>query len=507
MRLRNLLAAGAASALVVGLAGVPAHSATVPSAAGAGALVTWGDEEDINGGAAVPIPADLAGPVRSVAANTRATGVVTLDGGVRVWGSEAEEVTQAPTGITDAAAITFNNLGSGAVIHADGKISAWGNSLALSEVPTTLRARAIAIQGNTGYAVQPNGTLATWGDAPVFPPPNDLTNLVDVAATTFHGVALRADGTVATWGAPLPGLLDVPDFGGKKAVKVAAGGQLSGVVFEDGTIAVWGFMPPAGAPEFDGSSPAEKVVSLGLGANVAAVTADGAVHTWGPNTLVTTIPETLDGQPVSAVAMGVTHAAAIITSFRDVTKPTIAGTPKVGQTLTATPATFSLTPDTVAGQWYAGSDPIAGKTATTLALDTSLVGKTVSYRTTANRGGQDIVSASAATAPVTPVTIPQPPQAKSKVSGKGKATGKTKKIAKKVTIAITVKTAKGVSPAGKVTVTLKGKTKKKVTVKVNAKGKATATFKKVKRGKYTATLKYTGNTKVAASTGKAKFKA
>ena len=174
-----------------------------------------------------------------------------------------------------------------------------------------------------------------------------------------------------------------------------------------------------------------------------------------------TVPASLTGQPVSAVALGQNHAAVVVTTFRDLTKPTVTGTPKVGQTLTATPATFSLAPDTPAtGQWYAGNDPIAGKTGTTLALGAPQVGKSISYRTTATRGDDTVTSASETT-----VTVAK---ASSKVSGKAKATGKTRKVARKVTITLTVTSAKGVSPAGKVTVALKGATKKVVTATVNS---------------------------------------
>lgn len=601
MRLRNLVAATAASALTIGLAGalsVPAHSVTAPPTANAGTLATWGDEDDPNGGAAIPVPGDLAGPVTSVAANQNATGVVTLDGGVRVWGkSDAAEVT-VPAGLTDATAIalTTNN---GAVLHTDGHVSAWGDSLELSEVPSDLRAKAIALQIGTGYAVRPDGTLTTWGETPLYTlPETGLTDLVDVAANNTHILALHTDGTVTIWGNEfLPGLLDVPDFGGKKVVKIAAGMGYSGVVFEDGTIDIWGsFLAPTGEPTFDGLTPAGKVIDLSLAQNAAAVTADGTVHAWGPNTLVTDVPASLSGKPVSAVAVGTTHAAAIITAFRDVTKPTITGTPKVGQSLTATPATFSMTPDAPAtGQWYAGADPIAGKTATTMALDTAHLGKTISYRTTATRDGETITSASAATAAVTPVTVASATtlavtpttgaigstrtitatvtktggtptgtvtftqgsttataaltagkatwalpanlavgnhqvtatytgdsttnpstataltvtvtKADAKITAKAKPKGKTKKVAKKTTITITVKTTTGINPAGKVTITLKGKTKKTITTKVNNKGKATITVKNLKHGKYKATLKYTGNTNVNTATGKTTFKA
>ncbi|GAA4758440.1 hypothetical protein GCM10023350_50250 [Nocardioides endophyticus] len=516
MRLRNLLAAAAVSALAIGAVGVPAHSVTAPPSAKAGALVSWGDEDNPNAGPAIPIPADLTGPVRSVATNDNVTGVVTLDGGVRVWGGTDEsptaEVAGAPTGVTDAAAIALTT-GNAAILRTDGSIRAWGNSGALGDVPTDLRAKAIALQSGTGYAVRPDGTLATWGDEPLYPlPTTGLTDLVDVSASISHVLALRSDGKVVIWGsADYPGVLDLPDFGGKKVAKIATAMVQSGVVFEDGTIDIWGFgvLIPMGEPPFDGLTPATTVTSLSLGSTSAALTADGAVSAWGNDVKVKTIPAALTGQPVSAIAVSNGHAAAVITSFRDLTKPTIAGKPEVGQTLTATPATFSLTPDAPAtGQWYAGSDAIAGQTSTTLAVAAAQVGKAISYRTTATRAGQTVTSASTTLGPVTQVTVTPPPapKAKSKVTAKVKATGKTKKIAKKVKITVTVKTTKGISPAGKVKITLKGKTKKTVNAKVNAKGIATVTVKKVKRGKYTATLAYAGNTRVSSAKATTKFK-
>ncbi len=596
MRLRTLLAATVTSALAVGAISAPALATSVPSPAAAGALTTWGSTTSPLGGAAIPIPVDLTAPVVSVAASNRSTGVVTLDGHVRVWGGAgAAEAEQVPAGITDAAAISLA-IGYGAVLHNDGRVTAWGaDSPPVSEVPTDLRAKAVTVQNGTGIAVRTDGTLTNWGAAPSFTMPTGLTNLVDVSAANTHALALSADGTVTAWGSGPASVL--PDFGGKKVAKITTNLSRSGVVFEDGTIAIWGAgtLPP-NPPDFNGLTPATKVVSLGVWANAAAVTADGKVHAWGTNTDVAVVPSSLDGKPAAAVAMGQFHAAAIVTTFRDLTKPIVAGQPKVGQTLTATPATFSLTPDEQAtGQWYAGEDAIEGATDTTLALSAAQLGKSISYRTTATRDEDTVTSDSEPVGPVTPATVAsttnlsvspatgavgtartvtatvsstggnptgtvtftgvggnvtQPlaggkatwtlpatlaagqhsitaaysgdsntdpstsaalavavAKAGAKAKAKAKATGKTKKVAKKVTITVTVKTPNGVSPAGKVTVTLKGKTKKKVTVKVNAKGKATATFKKVKRGKYTATVKYAGNANVKAATGKAKFRA
>jgi len=82
-----------------------------------------------------------------------------------------------------------------------------------------------------------------------------------------------------------------------------------------------------------------------------------------------------------------------------------------------------------------------------------------------------------------------------------------KKSGSKVNLTITVKTVAGVSPAGKVTITLKGKTKRTIRVTVNAKGKATVAVKKLKHGTYTAVVAYAGNGSVNASKATKKFKA
>ena len=413
MRLRNLLAATAVSALVIGSVGIPAHAATPAPPNDAGNVVIWGDESDPRGASAIPVPGDLPTPVRSADVNDYATGVVTLDGDVRVWGSsERPEVAEAPASITDAATIVLaaNNA---AVLHTDGRITAWGAAPSLSQVPTELRAKAMAISTEvdhgTGYAVRPDGTLTTWGDAPnpaATPTPADLTDLVDVSAAPTHVLALRADGTLATWGLPIPELLEVPDFGGHKVRSITTGFASSGAVLDDGTIRIWGAggLLPANQPSFDGQSPAGQVVSLDLSLGAgAAVTADGGVHVWGSNDTLNTAPESLTGKPVAAVKVSQNHAAAVVTAFRDLTTPAITGTAKVGQTLSAAPATFSLAPDAPAtGQWYADSAPILTQTGSTLTLDAATADKSISYRTTATRGQDVVTSVAAPVGPVAP---------------------------------------------------------------------------------------------------------
>lgn len=612
MRLRTLLTTAVAGTLIAGVTGGTAQATPAASPDRAGSVVAWADPGNAKAVAAAATPPDLTGPVADLAATSRATAAVTVDGRLRVWGTPTDgEVGLAPEGVTDAVAVSMSQ-NAGAVLHRDGSVTGWGSTALEEDVPAGLKAKAVAVAtgdaGGTAYAVTTAGTVVTWGADAGFPIPNGLTDIVDVAAGPLHVTALRADGSVVVWryesadpdeDAMYALLSAVPDFAGRKVVAIDTNSLGSGVLLDDGTIRVWGLDVPAGQPANFGSA---KVVSLDL-ADVSggAVTDDGVVHIWGSNLPVRTPPAGLTGKPVGSIAVGDRHAAVIVTTFRELARPTITGTPQVGQTLTATPATFSLAPDAAAtGQWYAGADAIAGQTGTTLKLVDAMVGKTISYRSTATRGAETVTSTSNEVGPVTAIpvvptkvasttTLSVAPatgeygvvrtatatvaktggtpsgtvvfkvgaaeatatlangtatfalpktlavgthsvtatysgdattnastsaaasvtvaKAASKVAaGKAKVKGKTKKVAKKVTLSLTVDTADGVSPAGKVTVALKGKTTKKVTASVDADGKAKVTFKKVKRGKYKAKLAYAGNATVAASTATAKLK-
>jgi hypothetical protein len=88
--------------------------------------------------------------------------------------------------------------------------------------------------------------------------------------------------------------------------------------------------------------------------------------------------------------------------LRNTTRPSISGTPTVGNTLTALPGTWNDPSPTFAYQWMANGQPIAGATTNTLALTDNLVGSSIRVTVTATKpsGYTPGTASSESTAPV-----------------------------------------------------------------------------------------------------------
>ena len=81
--------------------------------------------------------------------------------------------------------------------------------------------------------------------------------------------------------------------------------------------------------------------------------------------------------------------------------PTVSGTTRVGQKLTATPGTWGPAPVTLAYQWYRAGVKITGATAATYTLTTADQGKTLTVHVIGSKTGYTTVDkASAKTAPI-----------------------------------------------------------------------------------------------------------
>ena len=161
--------------------------------------------------------------------------------------------------------------------------------------------------------------------------------------------------------------------------------------------------------------------------------------------------------------------------------PTITGTPRIGQTLTATPPTYGGTPTgttpTITYQWHRNGQPIPGATNTTYQPGTADAARRITVTTTGTHPGH--TPATATSTPTTPIAKTTPVlKAKATTPGRGKV---------RITITATAPGIPTTALTGKITIhraAPKGATKK--TKKAAKKPIATRTLK---NGRTTLTLK------------------
>lgn len=305
----------------LGLAAGRYHSvAVLPD----GRIVAWGDNADGQLGsgtigsfrdtmAFVPGPdgeAPLANVVAAAAGEVH-TAAVLADGTVLCWGGNGQgqlgndSNVDAPLPVPVVTRSGSAPLGDVAKVAAgdrhtlaltsEGKVFAWGKNASGQLGTGTNKAVAAATP-----------VLSPAGSAP-------LTGVREIAAGGSHSLALTEDGTVLAWGANAQGQLgdgsnrrsDLPvavaDPDGAEIlsgiVAVAAGGDISLAIREDGTILMWGadadaFADPAkGKKQRTGfpvrvvdraGSPLTDIAAIAAGDTVcAAVKSDGSVWIWG----------------------------------------------------------------------------------------------------------------------------------------------------------------------------------------------------------------------------------
>lgn len=210
------------------------------------------------------------------------------------------------------------------------------------------------------------------------------------------------------------------------------------------------------------------------GATAATFTATAAEVGKTLTVAVTGTKAGLESVTLTSVATAKVVAADVVVSPITGSVPTIAGSAKVGQKLTANAGVWT-SGVTLTYQWSAGGQAIAGATRSTLVLGAAQVGRTVTVTVTGVKAGSvSVVKTSRAT-----VKVAQGSLLVKKVTVTGKA-----KVGKK----LTAKT-KAWGP-GKVTLSYQWYVgSKKVKGKVGA--KKTLTVKKAYRGKKV-TVKVTG---------------
>ncbi len=111
----------------------------------------------------------------------------------------------------------------------------------------------------------------------------------------------------------------------------------------------------------------------------------------------------------SVAALSATTAAVLPGVLSNTEAPTIAGDPRVGSTVEASPGAWTPAPDAIGYQWRAGGAVIAGATDSTLTVGPELVGKALSVTVEATKKGYPKVSRTTpATVPVEPGTLELP---------------------------------------------------------------------------------------------------
>jgi hypothetical protein len=131
------------------------------------------------------------------------------------------------------------------------------------------------------------------------------------------------------------------------------------------------------------------------------------------STLKVAVTGSKAGYP-SVTRTSATTAAVAGAALSATPTPTISGTAKVGQTLTAVPGTWGPAPVTLTYRWYRGSTAITGATAATYPVQSADAGSTLRVAVTGSKAGfASVTRTSAATATVVPTTsTPTPPPAR-----------------------------------------------------------------------------------------------
>jgi hypothetical protein len=353
------------------------------------------------------------------------------------------------------------NHTAGIVLYDDGHVATWGfdsfgtvnsgSAAALGDATYT----AVAIGGSFGLAVRDDGQLVAWGstDQPVTDAPTgDLGSpIVKIAAGFYNGMLLLADGSVLAWGYDNDGTVSGTSaaIDGRAVTDISAGYLASIALFDDGTYAVWGsdaygeisgapagVLAPSAARVFAGNSnmaivaatPEVQVtvgghavhggdgIAPGSEIDVAGdhltrnadwqLTVDGVLvddgNTSEAGTVSTsyTVPE--DAAPSDFTLSFTTTDFTLdreLAVLIDAPTPTISGTVRVGEELTAHRGVW-LPGVSFVYSWLRDGKTITGQTASTYTLTSSDRGHTIQVRIKGTLEGNTATVTSAKTAKV-----------------------------------------------------------------------------------------------------------
>ncbi|OGO56018.1 MAG: hypothetical protein A2Z32_06130 [Chloroflexi bacterium RBG_16_69_14] len=277
-----------------------------------GEVKCWGSNESgqLGNGTTTDstVPVDVAGlgnGVKTIAAGGRHTCALTSEGGVRCWG--ANESGQLGNGTTSdsSAPVAVSGMEIGVVAIASGG----GHTCALTVEG------GVKCWGSNSYQQLGNGTTT---DSRTPGAVSDLASGVGaIAAGDIHSCALTSGGGVKCWGYAGSGGLgggvpdDVPGLA-TGVTSIAASYEQTCALTVDHVVKCWSGFDGSGPVDVSGLGSGTIAISAGFDGHTCALTTGGMVKCWGgPND---SIPVDVAGleSGVTAIAAGGWHTCAVI---------------------------------------------------------------------------------------------------------------------------------------------------------------------------------------------------
>lgn len=373
-------------------------------AAPAGTVVTWGTD------ASTP-PPGLSNVVAIGQGRTHGLALLT-NGTVVVWdNTNTESQTNIPSGLTNVMAIAAGRNHSLA-LRSDGTVVAWGlNDSGQTNVPPGLsNITAIAGGATHSLALKNDGTVVAWGNVAAIPP--GLSNVIKVTANSGGGgFALRGDSTVVKWENNFD---TFTNFYGSVVAVSAQFGFLA--LRADGTVVDPFSFDQDPVPMPPGLS---GVVAIDVGSSHAlALKNDGTVVGWGrTNGGAVFIPSDLSNvvaiSTYERASMALRIDSPIVAQPPQITQAPTNQTVMGGGTAVLTVSATGTPP--LSYQWRKAGVPLAGQTASVLAISNVTVTAAGNYDVVVSGAG------SVTSAPPATLTVLGPPIITSPAEVKGTA--------------------------------------------------------------------------------------